>query len=97
MDSISISKSNTESRVLDVISRIQTYVIDGSKAAGQEVINAAGFSNGDFINALRAEVGQEVIMLNSVGELLISVANYVQSAVNAFSEVDDRYNTSKVE
>lgn len=97
MDSISISRSNTESAVTGLVSRIQTHIIDGSKTAGDMIINEAELSAGDFIDALKEEVEQEVKMMKTVGELLISIANYIQSAATAFSEVDDRYNISKVE
>ncbi len=97
MDSISISKSGTESAVTSLISRIQTDIIDESKRAGDRIINAAERSAGDFIEALQEDVEQEVKMVNAVGELLISIANYIQSAATAFSEVDDRYQVSKVE
>lgn len=96
MDSISISRSGTESAVSGLISRIQTHIINKSKTAGDTIINAAELSSGDFIDALKEEVGQEVMIMNSVGELLIEMANYIQSAADAFSEVDDTYNTSKI-
>lgn len=97
MDSISISRSNTESTVSGLISRIQTYIIDESEIDEKTIINTVELSAGDFIDALKEEVKQEVKMMNSVWELLIAVAEYIQSAAAAFSEVDDRYNTSKVE
>lgn len=96
MDSISISRSGTESAVTGLVNRIQTHIIEGSKTAGDSIINSIEHSAGDFIAALEEEVGEEVKMMNSVGELLISIAEYILSAAVAFSEVDDSYQTSKI-
>lgn len=96
MDSISISRSAAEGAVTGLIDRIQTHIIEGSKTAGDSIINSVEHSEGDFIEALKEEVEQEVKMMNSMGELLISVAAYIRSAAAAFSEVDDSYNISKI-
>ena len=96
MDSISISRSNTESAVSELINKIQTEVIDAGTMSGNRVINAIENSAGDFINSLKDEVAQETVIINKVGDLLIAMANYIQSAATAFANVDDTYNNSKV-
>lgn len=96
MDSISISRNNTESAVSEIINKIRTDVIDAGKTSGNTIINAVENSAGDFINSLREEVAQEVAIINEVGDLLIAMANYIQSAAEAFANVDDTYNNSKV-
>lgn len=96
MSDISISSSGTERAVSEIINKIQTEIIDASTTSGNTIINAIGNSAGDFIDSLKEEVAQEAAMMNSVGELLIAMANYIQSASIAFGNVDTTYNTSKV-
>ncbi len=96
MCDISISGSNTESMISGLISRIQTNIIDKSKASGDAIINAVENSAGDFIESLKKEVEQEVVMMESVGKLLIAMANYIQAASAAFADVDTTYNNAKV-
>lgn len=97
MDSISISKSNTERVTSRIISDIETHIIEAARISGDEIIRTVGYSSGDFIESLREEIKEEVMMMNAVGELLISVAKYIQSAATAFADVDSAYNISKVE
>ena len=96
MCDISISSSSTESMIAGLISRIQTNIIERSKASGNTIVNAVENSAGDFIKSLKVEVGQEVVMMNSVGELLIAMANYIQAASASFADVDTTYNTTKI-
>lgn len=96
MDSISISRSNTDSAVSEIINKIQTEIIDAGKASGNTIINAVENSAGELINSLKEEVAKEIATINEVGDLLISMANYIQSAAEAFANVDDTYNKSKV-
>lgn len=96
MRDISINKSNTESAVARIINRIQSEVIEAAQASENMIIGAVGHSAGDFIDSLKNEVAQEAAVMNSVGELLIAMANYIQSASNTFANVDAAYNTSKV-
>lgn len=96
MSDISISSSNTEKVVMELISKIQTEIINSSEASGNTVINAIEHSAGDFIGSLKEEMVQEITIMNSVGELLIEMAKYIQSASIAFENVDTIYNNSKV-
>lgn len=96
MCDISISNSSTESMISGLIGRIRTNIIDGSKTSGDAIVNAVENSAGDFIESLKVEVEQEVAMVNSVGELLIAMANYIQAASASFADVDTTYNNTKV-
>lgn len=96
MCDISISSSSTESMISGLISRIRTNIIDKSKASGDTIVNAVENSAGDFIESLKAEVEQEVAMMNAVGELLIAMADYIQAASVSFADVDTTYNTTKI-
>lgn len=95
MSDISISSSNTESAVSELISKIQTEIIEAGQTSGNMIINSVEYSAGDFIDSLKTEVAQEAEIMNSVGELLIAMANYIRSAANAFANVDTTYNNSK--
>ena len=95
MNDISISKSNTDRAVSELIQKIQTEIIEAGKAAGNTIIGAIDQSAGDFIDSLKEEVTQEMAIMDSVGELLIAMANYIQSAATAFENVDILYNTHK--
>ena len=96
MSDISINSSNIECAVSEIISKIQTEIIEGSRTSENRIIGAVGYSAGDFIDSLKNEVAQETAIMSLVGELLIAMANYIQSAANAFAAVDTTYNTSKV-
>lgn len=97
MDSISISKSNTEEEVSRIIKDVKTHIIEAGQRSGDEIIRTVQFSSGDFIKSLIEEVEEEVMMMNTIGELLIATAEYIQSAADAFADVDNTYNISKVE
>lgn len=96
MNDVSINNGNTERAVSEIISKVQTGIIEAGRASESVILSAVERSAGDFIDALKKEVVRETAVLNSVGELLIAVANYVQSAANAFANVDTTYNASKV-
>lgn len=96
MSDISISSSNTERVVSELINKTQTEIIDASAASGNTVISAIEHSAGDFIDSLKEEVSHETEIMNSVGDLLIAMANYIQSASTAFANVDTTYSSSKV-
>lgn len=96
MSDISINSSNTEREVSEIISKIQTEIIEGSQASGNVIIGAVGHSAGDFIESLKNEVAQETAIMSSVGELLVAMANYIQSASTAFANVDTTYSSSKI-
>lgn len=96
MSDISISSSNTERAVSELISKIQTEIIDAGATKGNTIIGAIENSAGDFIDSLKEEVAQEAAVINTVGDLLIAMANYIQSASTAFANVDTTYNSSKV-
>lgn len=96
MSDISISSSNTESAVSELITKIQTDIIDAAKTSGDNMANAVVNSAGDFIDSLKIEVAQEAEVMNTVGELLMAMANYIQSAADDFASVDTTYSTSKI-
>ena len=95
MSDISISSNNTEHAVAEIINKIQTEIIEAGRTSGDKIINAAEHSAGEFIESLKNEVAHDAAVINSVGELLIAMANYRQSAANAFANVDMTYNTPK--
>lgn len=96
MCDISVSNSNTEGAISGFISRVQTHIIEESKESGDRIINAINHSAGSFIDSLKVEVEQEVMMMDSVGELLIAMADYIRLAASALADVDATYNNSKV-
>lgn len=96
MSDISINSSNTERAVSELVNKIQTEIIDASVTSGNAIISAMEQSAGDFIDSLKEEVTQETAIINSVGDLLIAMVNYIQSASAAFANVDTTYNSSKV-
>lgn len=94
MSDISINSNNTEMVVTELISKIQTEIISASETSGNTIINAMEYSAGDFIDSLKEEVVQEITIMNSVGELLIEMVKYIQSASIAFENVDTIYNNN---
>lgn len=95
MSDISINSSNTEHAVTELVNKIQTKIIGAGQTAETKIINTIGYSAGDLIESFKNEVIRETEIMNSVGELLIAMANYIQSASNAFANVDITYNTSR--
>lgn len=96
MVNVSINSSSTERAVTELVSRIQTEIIEAGQVAGNRIVSAAEHSAGDFIDSLKTEVTRETEIVNSVGELLIAMANYIQSASNAFMVVDKIYDRQKL-
>lgn len=96
MSDIGINRNNTESAVAELITKIQTDIIDAAQTSKEDITNAVVNSAGDFIDSLKSEVGKEAEIMKEVGELLIATANYIQSAADAFASVDATYNTSKI-
>ena len=96
MSDISISSNNTEHAVAEIINKVQTEIIEAGRTSESRIINIMEHSAGEFIESLKNEVAQEAAVINSVGELLIEMANYIQSAANAFVNVDMTYNTPKL-
>lgn len=95
MSDISISSSNTEQVVSELINKIQTEIIDAGSTSGSAITNAIEHSCGDLIDSLREEVAQETAIMNSVGDLLIAMADYIRSASTDFENVDTKYSSSK--
>lgn len=97
MINISINITSTQQAVADLISKIHTEIIEAGQTSENMIVNAVGHSAGDFIESLKNEVAQETEIMNSVGELLIAMANYIQSASNAFAVVDKKFDHQKIE
>lgn len=96
MDSISISRSNTESKVSEITGKIRTEIIEAAKASKKTIIDVIERSSGEFIDSLAEEMEREEKIIREAGELLIAVAEYIHSAATAFADVDQKYSTSKV-
>lgn len=96
MSDISINSGSIENTVSELVSKIQTEIIDAGTSSGNTIISAIENSSGDFIDSLKEEVSSEVDIINSVGELLIAMVNYIQSAAGAFTHVDTTYGVTKI-
>lgn len=97
MDSISISRNNTESAVSEIVGKIRTEVIKAAEDSEKTIINAIERSSGEFIDSLKEQIVREGDTVREAGELLIAVAEYVRSAAAAFADVDRTYSTSKIQ
>lgn len=97
MDSISISRGNTESAVSEIVSKIETEIIEAAGKSKGKIIDVIERSSGEFIDSLKEEMEREEKIVREAGELLIAVAEYIQLAAAAFSDVDQTYSTSKVQ
>lgn len=96
MSDIIINMSNTETAVSELITIIQTEIIDAAQTSKDNIVNAVVNSAGEFIDTLISDVETEAEIMKEVGELLIAMANYIRSAANTFASVDTTYNTSKI-
>lgn len=96
MSDISIDIVSTELVIEELINKIQTEIIDKAETSGGTLKNIIEHSSGDFINSINEEMIQEVEVINSIGELLKSIAEYIQSAAEEFAKVDSVYSTSRI-
>lgn len=96
MSNVKINHENVENTVSALKNTIQSEIIDASTASGNNILNAIENSSGEFIEAFKEEINRETEVIKEVGELLIAIVDYVQSAANAFEAVDDKYNDSKL-
>ena len=94
MDNIIVVSENVDDTVSAIVQRVQTEIINASAASRDTLFDIIENSSGDFIDSLKTEIIEEVDTINVIGELLIEVANYVQSAAHAFTNVDAAFNTS---
>lgn len=92
MANISIQYGAVAQNLDSLIATIQDEIIDASAKSSELIIAAAENSSGDFIEALKEEVNQEAAVIKETGELLIAMAQYVQSATNSFAGVNRNYN-----
>lgn len=96
MNDISVNSGNIKTKVSELVSKIQTEIIDAGTKSETAVINVIENSSGDFVDSLKEEVSRETAVICAVGKLLIEMANFIQAAANEFAEVDTTYNQSKV-
>ncbi len=96
MSDISINAGSIESSISSLVSNIESKIITASATSGNTIIDAIEHSSGDLIASFKEEITCEVEVINSVGELLISMANYIKSAKDAFVYVDTAYKSSKI-
>ncbi|MDE7284204.1 MAG: hypothetical protein K2N85_11580 [Lachnospiraceae bacterium] len=94
MSDININSKYTESVISELIIKIQTEIIDAAQTSKDNITNAVVNSSGDFIDSLISEVETEAEIMNKLGELLIAIANYIQSAAITFTSVDTKYSTT---
>lgn len=97
MSDIGINSSNTETAVSELITEIQTGIIDAAQTYKNNIVNAVADSKGDFIDSFISEVEKEAETINEVGELLIEMANFIQSVSDALVSMDETYHISKGE
>ena len=96
MSSIKVSRVAVDNAILEIVGTVQTEIIDASAASRDRIFNTIENSSGDFIESLKEEIAQEVMTIHAVGELLIALANYTQSAAEAFSGVDMKYRMKEI-
>lgn len=97
MRDVSVNSSTVGSETNKLIAAIQTDIIDATETSCTAIIDSIENSAGDFIESLKAEVNNEAALITAVGELLIEMLNYVQSAANCFASIDYTYSGSHVE
>lgn len=95
MDSINISLGMVEATVSEITDSINERIIEGAKDSKEEIINLIEDSSGAFIDSLKEAVEREVRLIEDIGNLLIAATKYVESAAEAFTEVDQSYDFNK--
>ncbi len=93
---INFNGAMTDDIMSSIASNIRTGIIDASKTSGDTIISSIEHSSGDLIESFKEEISNEMAIINSVGELLISMTEYIISAKDAFVYVDTIYDSSKI-
>lgn len=96
MADIGIKPEEVGSILTDIISRVESEIIESSADTKNIIIDTIDNSAGDFVNSLAENITKETDTICDIGELLIAIANYIQSATDEFVAVDQSHNTSKV-
>lgn len=96
MANINIHYATVTREVNLLAGKIQNGIIDASGKSRELIISMAENSSGDFMEALKEEVNNEMIVIKETGELLTAMAQYIQSAADSFAKVDRSFNVSKV-
>lgn len=97
MDSVSINIANLEEEISSLRIIINQEIKYISLVRKNEIFNALENSSGDFVDAIKEQVAAESAILISIGDLLLEMIDFVQSAANALMNVDTRYSNPKVE
>lgn len=96
MKNISINYENVRSTAKLIVNKVQTEVIDASVASANKIQSCIENSSGEFIDAFKEELKQEMTILGEAGELLIAIANYVLDFAQTAEAKDESYSNSKV-
>ncbi len=96
MADIGIKPEEVGSILTDIISRVESEIIEASVDTKNIIIDAIDNSAGDFVTSLTENITKEADTICDIGELLIAIANYIQSATDEFAAVDQSHHTSKV-
>lgn len=95
MSDVNVNLSTVGSETAKIIAAIQADIIDATETSRITILDSIENSAGDFIESLKMEVIREAVTITAVGNLLIEILSYVQSAANCFAYIDYTYSGSK--
>ena len=96
MASVSIIKGLVEQTTANLAARALSEVIDTGLEAGRRMLDTLEYSDGDFADSLKAQIQLEMDTVQQAGNLLITLANYINSAAAAFEATDVRHQKYRV-
>lgn len=96
MNDININYSNVEQTVTNIKSFVQTNIIEEVTASQETMLGTINDSAGDYIEALKTQIGSEAEVTKEIGNLLIKLADFIQEIAEQLQLLDDTYSDTKV-
>lgn len=96
MGNISIDHDNVAQMAAALASRARVEVLSTGKVACAKMLGILEVSSGEFADSLRAEIEKEQAVIQKTGNLLIALADYIQTASRDFEAADQRHQYARV-
>lgn len=96
MGNISIDHENVAQMAAALASRARVEVLSTGTVACNKMLGVLEVSSGEFADSLRAEIEKERAVIQKTGNLLIALADYIQTVSKDFETADQRHQRARV-
>lgn len=97
MGDIYIKTTEVKSQTGKIKQGIQTNILQVNKEKVKQLKTVMKESKGQSVKALKIQLDKEEQLVNSIGDLLNDIAEYMSIACDDFERLDSKYAKTKVE